>query len=342
VTVGSFGLILANRAVVLGALRARDLVDLTVRAEATGIFDAVWVGDSLLAKPRLEAVTLLSALASATERVRLGVGCLATFVHRHPVLFAHQWASLDVLSNGRAWLAVCLGGPNEQSAAQALEHAVMQVQASERVERLEEGIAILRTLFGGEKASHAGRFYRFEGVTIQPRPVQDPCPVWIASNPTGLTWKGGASASPAVVERSYRRVARLADGWMTNKLSPEEFRREWARLAAMAREEGRDPARLGSALYHNVNVNEDRQAALEESRTFLEAYYTTKFTPAFVEQWTVAGSPAQCIEQLSAYFDAGVQHMALRLTSWDQAGQFRRFVQEVAPALAGGAAGAGR
>ncbi len=60
------------------------------------------------------------------------------------------------------------------------------------------------------------------------------------------------------MERSFRRVARYADGWMTNKLSPEEFRRQWSRITAMAREEGRDPAALGSALYHNININEDR------------------------------------------------------------------------------------
>src|SRR3989441_11952598 len=109
----SFGLILANRAVVLGAVKASDLVELTVAAERSGIFDAAWVGDSLLAKPRLESVTLLSALAGVTSRLRLGVGCMATFVHRHPVMLAHQWASLDVLSGGRTWLAVCLGGPSE-------------------------------------------------------------------------------------------------------------------------------------------------------------------------------------------------------------------------------------
>ena len=331
----SFGLILTNRAVVLGKVSVRDLIDLTVDAEASGAFDTVWVGDSLLAKPRLESVTLLSTLAGVTSRVRLGVGCMATFVHRHPVLLAHQWASLDVLSGGRAWLAVCLGGPDEASAAQALEHAAMSIRASERVGRLEEGIVILRKLFHEDKASHQGRFHRFEGVTIQPRPVQDPCPIWIASNPTGLTWKGGASASDAVVERSYRRVARLADGWMTNKLSPDEFRRQWERIAAMAREEGRDPARLGSALYHNINVNEDRQAALEESRAFLDAYYASKFSPAFVEGWTVAGSPKQCVAELLAYFEAGVGHMALRLTSWDQRGQLARLLGEVAPALGG-------
>ena len=329
----SFGLILANRAVVLGAVTAADLISIAQRGEASGAFDALWVGDSLLAKPRLEAVTLLSTRAGAPSRLRLGVGCLATFVHRHPVMFAHQWASLDVLSGGRAWLAVCLGGPDEQSAAQALEHAVMGVKSVERVGRMEEGIVILRKLFGEKKASHHGRFYEFDGVTVEPRPVQDPCPIWIASNPTGLTWKGGASASDAAVERGFRRVARYADGWMTNKVSPAEFRQQWARITAMAREEGRDPARLGSALYHNLNVKEDRAAALEESKNFLDTYYSSRFSPAFVEGWTVAGQPQRCIEELRAYFDAGLTHLALRLTSWDQAGQLRRFLNEIAPAF---------
>ena len=331
----SFGLILANRAVVIGAIKARDLFDISIAAEDAGVFDTLWVGDSLLAKPRLEAVTLLSALAGITSRMRLAVGCLATFVHRHPVMFAHQWASLDVLSGGRALLAVCLGGPDEMSPAQAREHAAMGIRSGERVARLEEGITILRALFSGKPSTHKGEFYEFSDVKIEPSPIQQPCPIWIASNPTGLTWKGGASAAAPAVERGLRRVARLADGWMTNKLSPDEFRQQWATVAAMAREEGRDPARLGSALYHNININEDRAAALEESKTFLDTYYSSKFSPAFVEGWTVAGPPERCIEELRAYFAAGLGHMALRLTSWDQAGQLRRFLNEVAPALRG-------
>ncbi len=332
----SFGLTLANRGVIIGIVKASDLIDLAVEAEASGAFDAVWVGDSLLAKPRLESVTLLGALAGATRRVRLGVGCLATFVHRHPVLFAHQWASLDVLSHGRTRLVVCLGGPNEQSAAQALEHAVMGIRSHERVGRLEEGIEILRKLFHERNASHHGRFYQFEGVTLEPSPVQNPCPIWIASNPTGLTWKGGASAPEALVERNFRRVARLADGWMTNKVTPDQFRQQWACITAMARDEGRDPARLGSALYHNININEDRRAALEESKAFLDRYYSANFSAAFVEGWTAAGSPRQCIDQLNAYFEAGLQHIALRLTSWDQREQLKRFLAEVAPAFSTG------
>ena len=332
----SFGFTLPNRAVILGAFQASALVRLTQWAEESGAFDTVWVGDSLLAKPRLESLVLLGGLATATSRIRLAVGCLATFVHRHPALLAQQWASLDVLSNGRAWLAVCLGGPDEQSAAQALEHAVMGVKASERVARLEEGIEILRRLWSSASASYEGRFYCFEGVNVVPKPVQNPCPIWIASNPTGLTWRDGASAPGPVVERSLRRVARYADGWMTNKVSPDQFRGLWARVTEMAVEEGRDPAALGSALYHNINVNEDRQAALEESKTFLDTYYTSKFSPGFVEGWTVAGSPRQCIDELRAYFDAGLDHVTLRLTSWDQDGQLRRFLEEVAPAFAPG------
>lgn len=330
----SFGLTLANRGVIIGAVKASDLIHMTQQAEASGAFDAVWVGDSLLAKPRLESVTLLSALASVTTKVRLAVGCMATFVHRHPVLFAQQWASLDVISNGRSWLCVCLGGPNEQSAAQALEHKVMGIEAKERPARLGEGLVILRKLFAEKNASHHGRFYQFENVTLEPRPLQQPYPIWIASNPTGLTWRDGASAAEPIIERSFRRVARYADGWMTNKVSPEQFRQQWARIVAMTREEGRDPTKLGNALYHNININEDRNAALTESKAFLDKYYTSNFSAAFVEGFTTAGSPKHCIQELKDYFQAGVQHITLRLTSWEQDYQLKRFLNEVVPAFA--------
>src|SRR3954469_23165572 len=214
----SFGLTLPNRAIILGEIQPGDLVRLTRQGEESGAFDTVWIGDSMLAKPSLGTMVLLAGLATVTSRMRLAVGCLATFVHRHPVMFAHQWASLDVMSSGRAWLAVCLGGPDEMSPAQAREHAAMGIRSSERVARLEEGITILRALFAGAPATHKGQFYDFSDVKIEPTPVQQPCPIWIASNPTGLTWKGGASASTAAVERGLRRVAKLADGWMTNKL----------------------------------------------------------------------------------------------------------------------------
>jgi alkanesulfonate monooxygenase SsuD/methylene tetrahydromethanopterin reductase-like flavin-dependent oxidoreductase (luciferase family) len=182
----SFGLILANRAVVLGAIQARDLIELSQQAEASGAFDTLWVGDSLLAKPRLEAVALLSALAGATSRMRLAVGCMATFVHRHPLLLAQQWASLDVLSGGRALLAVCLGGPDEQSAAQALEHRVMGIRSSERVGRMEEGIQILRSRVRSSSRARSGS-----------RATRPASPGRAGPAPPTRRWSAASGGSPA-------------------------------------------------------------------------------------------------------------------------------------------------
>ncbi|HKX16645.1 MAG TPA: LLM class flavin-dependent oxidoreductase [bacterium] len=336
---GAFGLTLANRGVLLGAVRPDELLDLGEAADRSGAFQSLWVGDSLLAKPRLESVVLLGALAGRTRRVRVGVACMATFPQRHPVLLAAQWASLDVISNGRALLIACLGGADEMSAAQALEHRTMGILSKERVGRLEEGVVLLRRLFTEERVMHEGRFYRTEGVTIEPRPVQQPVPIWIASNPTTVTYKVGQAVDQRNVDRAFRRVARLADGWMTNKIPPRVFADQWRTIRGMAVEEGRDPAALGNVLYHNININANRAAALEESTKFLNQYYTANFTPAFVEAWTAMGTPAQCVDQFHAYFDAGVQEIAVRLASWQQRRQFNLFLSEVAPAFVTGCRG---
>jgi alkanesulfonate monooxygenase SsuD/methylene tetrahydromethanopterin reductase-like flavin-dependent oxidoreductase (luciferase family) len=86
--------------------------------------------------------------------------------------------------------------------------------------------------------------------------------------------------------------------------------------------------------YHNVNLNPDRQAALEESKRFLDAYYGPVFTPAMVEAWTAAGSPEQCLEHLHGVFAEGPRAVTLRITSWQQAEQFDRLVGDLLPRLA--------
>src|SRR5437762_14170357 len=103
-----FGLSLPNRAVLFG-MPVESLLETAEQAEASGLFDSVWVGDNFLFKPRLEAVVALSALAARTKRLKLGVICLATFPLRPPLQLAIQWASLDVGSGGRPILALCTG-----------------------------------------------------------------------------------------------------------------------------------------------------------------------------------------------------------------------------------------
>src|SRR5580698_7986565 len=104
-----FGFTLPQRGVFFGIASWPEMLKLAQDAEGSGAFDSVWIGDSVMAKPRPESIALLGALSAVTERVKLGVGCMASFPIRDPIVFALQWATLDLISNGRMWLATCTG-----------------------------------------------------------------------------------------------------------------------------------------------------------------------------------------------------------------------------------------
>ena len=114
-----FGIILPNRDVALGLTTADALIELTEYAEDSGAFEHVWVGDSIMAKPRLESLTLLAAMAARTSRVKLGVSCMASMPSRNPLVFGYQWASLDQISNGRMILQACMGDTSSDAGPQA-------------------------------------------------------------------------------------------------------------------------------------------------------------------------------------------------------------------------------
>jgi alkanesulfonate monooxygenase SsuD/methylene tetrahydromethanopterin reductase-like flavin-dependent oxidoreductase (luciferase family) len=319
----TFGLTLANRGVVVGITTPPELLDMADRAEASGAFDSVWVGDSLFAKPRLDAVTLLAAIAGRTRKMRLGPACLASFPLRNPLVFAYEWASLDQISGGRTALIICAGGGS--AGDWDAEARALKVPVAERQRRLEEHVTILRRLWSEDHVSHEGQFFQFDNITLEPKPLQQPCPIWLANNP----WT--VNPNPARVERALRRVARFADGWQTHSLPPAVFKEYWATILSYAREEGRDPSRFENCFYHNINVNEDREAAFEETKKFLDLYYSANFSREKIEAWSAMGSPEQCIENLRSFKGTGMQRVTLRMCSWDQVGQLERVVREVLP-----------
>ncbi|MFQ5830838.1 MAG: LLM class flavin-dependent oxidoreductase [Candidatus Methylomirabilia bacterium] len=327
----SFGLTLPNRGVLFGATSASELLELSEMAESAGCFDSVWVGDSIMAKPRLEAITLLTAVAARTRRVKLGPACLASFPLRHPVLLAYQWASLDLISEGRTIMVACMGGGSREAGGDFLnEFQAMGVGVGERAARMEEGITILRRLWSEEGATFRGRFYQFENVTILPKPAQAPGPpIWIANNPQAF------NVGTAVLSRAAQRVARLADGWMTTLVTPEEFREGWERVRGALRAAKRDPDQFPNCLYFNVHIGEDRARAYEESKKFIDLYYMTDYPKETVDMWIAYGDVRACAEHINRFIDAGVRRFTLRLTSWDQKGQLRRVVDELMPRLAG-------
>lgn len=321
----AFGLTLANRGVLLGLTTPGALIDLAERADDSEAFDSVWVGDSLFAKPRLEALTLLSAIAGRTKRVRLGPACLASFPLRQPLVFAYEWASLDLIAEGRSVLIICAGGGSAGDWAQ--EARAIGVPVEERQKRLEEHLVILRKVWSEDHVTFAGRFHQFEDVTLEPKPAQRPYPIWLANNPHTV------SSDPKRVERALRRTARLADGWMTHSLSPELFRERWNAIRAYAAEAGRTVDE--NCLYHNINVNEDREVAFAETKKFLDAYYSADFSRERIEAWSSLGDPEECAVSLRRWQGSGVRRITLRLCSWDQLHQLDRVLREVFPLVNG-------
>jgi len=319
------GLTLPNRGVLFGATTVDEMLELAEAGEQSGAFGSIWVGDSIMAKPRLESLTLLAALAARTRRAKLGAACLASFPSRHPVLLAYQWASLDVISNGRTVLVPCIGGGSRGDFGR--EFRVMGLDPAKRAAVLEESIHVIRRLWAEEEVSFEGEFWRFEGARLEPKPVQRPLPIWIANNVQILT------SSETVMERALRRVARLADGWMTTHVWPHEFAERWQRIQRYAAEEGRAGVRLHSCVYFNVHLNADRDAALQESKRFLDTYYMTNNTRETLERWVALGSAAEVVRRLQEFAEAGVDTLTIRFPSWDQRGQLRAFLRDVAPAL---------
>ena len=326
------GLLLPNQGVVFGATTVPELLELAEHAEGSGAFESLWVGDNLLAKPRLESVTLLSALAARTQRCRLGTACMASFPLRHPVVLAAQWGALDCLADGRIVLTACIGGGSKKgniAGAFDSEYDAMQIDPRERVARLEEGIEVLRILWTEDPASFEGRFFNFNGIAVRPQPVQKPCPpIWIANNP----WVFSTPES-GPNRRQVDRVARLADGWMTVGATPEQFSTTWQEILKSAAEHGRDTGQMENSMYFNLNINEDGAAAYTESKRFLDEYYSSDWPEWKVNVWTGYGAPEECVERMRAFTTAGVQTMIIRFTSYDQKAQLNRFITEIMPQL---------
>ena len=129
---------------------------------------------------------------------------------------------------------------------------------------------------------------------------------------------------PALTYFTFRFVKRPLPGL---------FFANWKKLSSYLKEAGKDPTAYPTIAYHNININPDRNAALEESRRFLDEYYGPVFAPSTVKVWTAAGTPQQCVEDLLQLQRDGAKAITLRITSWHQKGQFDRLINEVLPKL---------
>ena len=295
-----------------GRPEAAALLALAERAEGLG-YDSIWVGDSILARPRHEPLTLLSAVAARTKRAELGTAVLLPAL-RNPVVLAHGIATLDQISEGRFILGVGIASdvPNIRA-----EFVACGVPFEKRVGRMLEGLRLCRELWTGKPVTWNGRWV-VEEATLGPVPHRPGGPpIWI----------GG------MVRASLERVGRLYDGWFPNSPDPERWRQQWAEIHQIAREAGRDPGQLTGAVYLTMTIDDDKTRAEARMDAFMQGYYGRPPAEMRARQATYAGPAAGAAEWLSNWAGAGASHLVLRF-----AGEAERHLEAIAklrPQIAG-------
>ncbi len=220
-----FGLDIAQHQLTLDELFARARL-----AEDAGL-DGVWVFDHFKALyadpsgPCLEGWTLLAALARETTRVRLGT-LVTGMTHRHPSVLAAEVVTVDHLSGGRVECAI-------GAAWNEPEHRELGIpfpSVAERMDRLEEGIQVLRKLFTQDDVTFHGVHFALEHATYRPRPVQQPNPP---------IWVGGSGE-----KRLLPIAGRHADVWHGWADDAQQLSRQNAIVDGAAEEAGRDPGAI--------------------------------------------------------------------------------------------------
>ena len=272
-----------------------------------------------------EQLTTMAWLAGRTRR--LGI-CSAGFIVAlyDPAMLAEQLANLDQLSDGRLIFGAVLGYRPE-------EFAMFGAEQAERVPRLEAGIELIKRLWAGERLADRAGAYLSVRPARRPRP-----PIWI-----------GAHVQPAI-----ERAARLGDGWIAsaNAGAPELGEKiGWFRAAAESVGTGGEVVLMRDGFVADSYAEARRIAAGPMLGLYAEyagwkrnspdaaRYFKLRFED--LEPKLIFGAPDDCVRQLLAYRDLGVDRVIMRmqypgLTQADLLRALRLFADEVIPALGAG------
>jgi probable F420-dependent oxidoreductase len=207
-------------------LLSTQYIQTTARmAEDLG-FDSVWIPDHIIVPSAVEerygpvyydAVAVLAYLAGITSRVRLGTTVLVV-PYRNPVVLAKQVASIDQLCNGRLILGIGVGW------AEA-EFDILKLSFAERGPHTDEALRLMQALWTQDTPKFEGRFYTVSDLVFQPKPVQQPLPIWV----------GGNSRA------ALRRTVELATGWHPIDIPAAALQADLQSLQALSRERGKTP-----------------------------------------------------------------------------------------------------
>jgi alkanesulfonate monooxygenase SsuD/methylene tetrahydromethanopterin reductase-like flavin-dependent oxidoreductase (luciferase family) len=291
--VPKLGYVLPTREYMMrGQPETAPLLDLAAKAESLG-FDSVWVGDSLIARPRHEPLSLLAAIAIRAPTLTLGTAVLLP-VLRNPVVLAHQIATIDQISEGRLIIGFGIGPDTPGVRA---EFAAAGVPFEKRMARTLEGLRLCKALWTGDPVDWDGR-WTVSGGTLGPVPHRPGGPP---------LWIGGGS--PRVRERA----GRLFDGWLPVSSDASQWAEHWTDVTDAAQKAGRAAGTPTGAVCLNVCINDDVAAADRQLDAYLAEYYgVSDGTAPRQTHGSYAGPAAGAAAWLDGFAQAGVDHFVLR------------------------------
>lgn len=276
------------------------------KAETLG-YESLWVQEQIIGDfPILEPVSLLTYAAALTSRLRLGTSVLLT-VLRNPVQLAKSLSSLDQMSQGRITVGVGIGGHTPES--------TFGLSGEHRVRRFVEGLRVMKALWTEPAATVTGTFWRFQNVSMEPKPLQKPHPpVWF-----------GAREAPAL-----KRAVHHGDGWMgAGSSSTADFIKQVGLLRRFLDEAQRDPTTFTVSKRVYIAVDNDRDRAERRLREWFGVRYKNAEMASHMSVW---GSHVECIDKLGEIVQAGAQHLMLNPV-FDHMEHLELLAQEVMPHL---------
>jgi len=290
-----------------------ELLQLWQRADALG-YDSAWLFDHFMpiagdpAGPCFEGWTMLTALAVQTRRLHAGL-LVSGVIYRSPAVLAKMGATLDVASGGRLELGIGAGWFEGETLAYGLPFP----PAGQRLAMLDEAIQVIRKLWTQPTSDFAGKHYHLVEARCEPKPVQQPSPT---------IWVGGQGEKVTL-----RIVAQRADGWDTDMLPLDLYRRKLEALGEHCAKVGRDPASVRKMIHFAGVIAEDEGVVRQRVEALARRWNTD---PANLEGRVLVGTPQQAADRLMPYAELGVEHFVLSLQAPYDMRMVELYINEVA------------
>jgi len=311
----TFGIAMRNFTAAPREPDAQALIEYGVRMEELG-FESLWVWDHILLGvephfPIIDSLTLLTAVAARTRTIKLGTGILVLPL-RNPVVLAKQLSSIDQVSQGRLVLGVASGWYKR-------EFDAVGIAFERRGRIMDQNLDILMRLWLEDMVNGEYPPHNLRNAVMFPKPVQRPRPQILI---------GG------YVERVLKRAATRGDGWLTYFYTPEGFTKSWTKVRNFAEEAGKDPDSLVNCHQLPIMVGASRAAVEGPMMEWLNTEWDFASWSDSTTDSAILGTPEECVEQLQAQIDVGVQKIIFVPYKYESE-QIEVIAREIIPRLGG-------